>query len=86
MNKLILYHVNENQSDLRGVKKGWYAMNKKGKLTSGPFSSREDCLNRPKESHSINEPIALHSIPRLKNQHHDGRGADINIGGLHVRF
>ena len=69
MNKLILYHVNENQSDLRGVKKGWYAMNKKGKLTSGPFSSREDCLNRPKESHSINEPIALPSILRLKNQH-----------------
>lgn len=39
--KLII-HINEDQSDMRGVKEGWYAMDDEGKLTSGPFPSRED--------------------------------------------
>jgi hypothetical protein len=39
-------HINEDQSDMRGVKEGWYTMDKEGKLTSGPFSSREDYRDR----------------------------------------
>jgi hypothetical protein len=39
-------HINEDQSDMRGVKDGWYTMDEAGKLTSGPFSSREDYLTR----------------------------------------
>jgi hypothetical protein len=45
----LITHINEDQSDMRGVKEGWYVMDKEGKLTSGPFSSREDylkCLTR----------------------------------------
>jgi hypothetical protein len=37
-------HINEDQSDMRGVKEGWYTIDEEGKLTSGPFSSREDYL------------------------------------------
>jgi len=39
-------YVNERQSDLRGVKEGWYAMDACGHLLSGPFSNRENCLTR----------------------------------------
>ena len=44
MSNPIPYRINEVQSDMRGVKEGWYAMDKEGKLTLGPFSSRDDCL------------------------------------------
>ena len=38
------HYINEHQSDMRGIKDGWYAIEKNGNLVSGPFSSREDCL------------------------------------------
>ena len=38
-------HINETESDRRGVKGGWYAINGVGKLGSGPFENREDCLS-----------------------------------------
>jgi hypothetical protein len=40
----IPHYVNEHQSDIRSIKVGWYAMDNKGKLSSGPFSSYEECL------------------------------------------
>jgi hypothetical protein len=40
------HYINETKSDMRGIKPGWYAMDAGGKLSSGPFSSREDCLSR----------------------------------------
>lgn len=44
MSDPIPYRINEAQSDLRSIKEGWYAMDEGGKLTLGPFSSRDDCL------------------------------------------
>ena len=44
MSDPIPYRINEAQSDLRSIKEGWYAMDEDGKLTLGPFSSRDDCL------------------------------------------
>ena len=41
----IPHRINEAQSDMRGVKEGWYVMDDEGKLTFGPFSTRDDCLN-----------------------------------------
>jgi hypothetical protein len=38
-------YVNEAKSDIRCVKSGWYAMDHDGKLSSGPYLSREECLN-----------------------------------------
>ena len=39
-------YINENKSDIRGIKPGWYAMDDDGNLSSGPFSSREECVRR----------------------------------------
>ena len=36
----IPHYVNENKSDVRGIKSGWNAMEDDGSLSSGPFSSR----------------------------------------------
>jgi hypothetical protein len=40
------HYINEDRSEMRGIKPGWYAMDDAGKLKSGPFSSHEECLNR----------------------------------------
>jgi hypothetical protein len=40
----IPHYINEHQSDIRSIKVGWYAMDDKGKLSFGPFSSYEECL------------------------------------------
>jgi len=40
------YYVSEDKSDMRGIKPGWYAIEDDGKLSSGPFSSLEECVKR----------------------------------------
>jgi hypothetical protein len=42
----IPHYINEDRSDMRGIKPGWYAMEDDGNLSSGPFSSRQECLSR----------------------------------------
>jgi hypothetical protein len=42
----IPHYINEDRSEMRGIKSGWYAMDDDGKLYSGPFSSRYECLSR----------------------------------------
>jgi hypothetical protein len=44
------HHVNENKSDMRGIKPGWYAIKNDGNLSSGPFPDPEGCIER------INQP------------------------------
>ena len=44
VNRAAPHYINEHQSDMRGIKDGWYAMEKDGNLVAGPFSSRKDCL------------------------------------------
>ena len=39
------YYISEDKSDMRGIKRGWYAMEDDGDLSSGPFSSHEECLS-----------------------------------------
>jgi hypothetical protein len=39
-------YINESKSDMRSIKSGWYAMDDDGSLVSGPFSSREKCVER----------------------------------------
>lgn len=46
MNVFTAQHMNERQSDLRGIKGGWYAADSNGKVAFGPFSNRETCLSR----------------------------------------
>jgi hypothetical protein len=40
------HYVNEDKSDMRGIKSGWYAVEDDGNLSSGPFSSLEACVAR----------------------------------------
>lgn len=46
----IPHYINECQSDLRGVKEGWYAIDEHGNLLFGPFSNQETCLTRISQS------------------------------------
>lgn len=46
MNVYTPQYMNERQSDLRGIKDGWYAMDGDGALAFGPFFNRETCLSR----------------------------------------
>jgi hypothetical protein len=40
------HYIGENKSDMRGIKPGWYAIEDDGNLSSGPFSSRQECVKR----------------------------------------
>lgn len=42
----IPHFINDDKSEMRGIKPGWYALEDDGNLSSGPFSSREQCLIR----------------------------------------
>ena len=52
--------VNEVISDVRGIKPGWYAMDDVGNFSTGPFSSKAECLG------SITQPTyeTLDSPPK----------------------
>jgi hypothetical protein len=45
------HYISENQSDMRGIKHGWYALEDDGNLSSGPFPSFEECLTE------ISQPV-----------------------------
>jgi len=36
----------KNESDIRGIKQGWYAIEDDGNLSSGPFLSFDECVTR----------------------------------------
>ena len=40
------HYISEAKSDMRGIKPGWYAIEDDGELSSGPFSSFEECVKR----------------------------------------
>jgi hypothetical protein len=40
------HYISDDKSDVRGIKPGWYAIEDDGDLSSGPFSSREECVKR----------------------------------------
>ena len=44
VNNLTPRHIDDDESDNRSIKAGWYAMRRNGSLRLGPFSSREQCL------------------------------------------
>ena len=39
----ILHYVNEDQSEIRAIKPGWYGMESNGKISSGLFPNQEKC-------------------------------------------
>ena len=53
------HFIGESKSDMRGIKPGWYAIEDDGSLSSGPFSSREECVNRITQSTNGTMPSRL---------------------------
>jgi transcription elongation factor Elf1 len=47
------HYINERESDIRAIKPGWYTVKSNGKLSSGPFSSYEECLTGIAEARSL---------------------------------
>jgi hypothetical protein len=58
----IPHYISENKSDMRGIKPGWYAMEVDGNLSSGPFSSRQECHSR--DTHEAGGLIPSKLCPR----------------------
>jgi hypothetical protein len=54
------YYINENKSDIRGIKHGWYAIEDDGKLSLGPFPSFEECVTR------MSEPLNVTTASELQ--------------------
>jgi hypothetical protein len=38
------HYINENQSDIRAIKPGWYGVESNGNLSSGPYPNQWKCL------------------------------------------
>ena len=51
------HYISENKSDMRGIKPAWYAIEDDGNLSSGPFSSREECVNRITPPHKRDDAV-----------------------------
>jgi hypothetical protein len=54
------HYISENQSDIRGIKHGWYAIEDNGDLSSGPFLSFGACVTK------INQPANGTMAPKLQ--------------------
>ena len=54
------HYIGENKSDMRGIKAGWYAAEDDGNLSSGPFSSLEECVK------SITQPTNETAASKLR--------------------
>jgi hypothetical protein len=53
------HYINEDRAEMRGIKHGWYAMDDAGKLSLGPCSSREECLNRGTQPTNTPRSVSL---------------------------
>ena len=50
----------EDRSEIRGIKRGWYTMDERGKLCSGPFSSPSECFRMVSQPRNASMPMWLH--------------------------
>jgi hypothetical protein len=53
------YYISEDKSEMRAIKPGWYAIDDDGDLSSGPFSSRAECLSRMTQNGSTPSMLRL---------------------------
>ena len=53
------HYISEDQSDMRGIKAGWYAMDNDGSLVGGPYSSRDKCVEQNIPPTNGSTPAAL---------------------------
>jgi hypothetical protein len=60
----IPHFINDDRSEMRGIKPGWYAVEDDGNLSSGPFPSRAQCVVRLSQSTNDTTPSELISQPK----------------------
>jgi hypothetical protein len=60
----IPHFINDDRAEMRGIKPGWYAIDDDGNLSSGPFSSRDQCLTRVTQPTSHSTPSKFHPQPK----------------------
>jgi hypothetical protein len=53
-------YIGENESGMRGIKCGWYAIEDDGDFSPGPFSNREKCVRR------FTQPTGVPRAPGLQ--------------------
>ena len=58
------HFINDDKSEMRGIKPGWYVVEDDGNLSSGPFSSRSQCLIRLTQPANDSTPSELRSQPK----------------------
>ena len=63
------HYINEHQSDMRGIKEGWYAIEHDGNLAFGPFSSRENCVKATRQPTGQSMPIEPWQPPNRTGEH-----------------
>lgn len=64
MKDLLPFYINENESDNRGIKEGWYAMRRNGTVGLGPFSTRAECMTKIAQSFETSSaPCYRHGQP-----------------------
>jgi hypothetical protein len=44
--RTVPHYINEDKSDMRGIKSGWYAIDEGGNLVFGPFDTYNECVER----------------------------------------
>jgi hypothetical protein len=60
----IPHFINNDKSEMRGIKTGWYAIDDDGNLSSGPFSSREQCLIKVTQPTADSPPSKVRPRPK----------------------
>jgi hypothetical protein len=60
----IPHFINDERSEMRGIKPGWYAVEDDGNLCSGPFSSRAQCVISLSRPTNDTTPSELSSRPK----------------------
>ena len=86
----IPHYVNEDQSDIRAIKPGWYGLESNGKLSSGPFPTRKNASPESLSRGAILEirpggtrPTILKLSPTMRGQErgHGLRGSRASCYG-----
>jgi hypothetical protein len=60
----IPHYFNEDRSNMRRIKSGWYVMDDDGNLSCGPFPSHEECLSRIIQPTNGSTPSNLRPRPK----------------------
>jgi hypothetical protein len=58
------HYINDDKSDMRGIKPGWYAIEDDGDISSGPFASRQECVTR------ITQPVECETTSKSPSRPH----------------